>query len=186
MYKIGILSLIVLLAAISACVPSLHQLYTEDKTVFEPALLGTWITEDGKDTCIMQEAGDETKYYDMNYSQEGVAANLEGHLMKFGNTLFLDTYPEEPAVKNDIYKTHLILAHIFSKIDLKGDTVEVAVIDDEWFRDQIASGKVKIANENQDNGFILTANTEELQKFSTDYATDEDAFPNPGIYYRLK
>lgn len=183
MRQIGLISIILALAATSACVPSLQQLYSNKVLTFEPALIGTWISEDAKDTSIISQSGDSV--YDIIYSQEGVPAKFEGHLARLNNKLFLDTYPEDPEIKNDFYKTHLIPAHMFSEIEINGDSLQFAVLDDQWLGDQLDSGSVNIGQVRIEGDIILTASTDDLQNFVAKYADNEDAFPNPAVYHRL-
>jgi hypothetical protein len=45
---------------------------------------------------------------------------------------------------------------------------------------------VKIAHERMEDGIVLTASTQELQKFFLQYAEDLKAFPDPTKFYRQK
>lgn len=183
MRQIALITIVVVISAIAACVPSLQPLYSAKVLTFEPALIGTWISEDSKDTSIISQSGDSV--YDIVYSQEGVPAKFEGHLARLNNKLFLDTYPEDLEIKNDFYKTHLIPAHMFSEIEINGDTLQFAVLDDQWLGDQLDSGSVNIGQVRIEGDIVLTASTDDLQNFVAKCSDNEDAFPNPAVYHRL-
>ena len=50
-------------------------------------------------------------------------------------------------------------------------------MDNEWLEEMIDEKKVNIAHVRLEDRIILTAPTEELQKFVLKYAEDTDAFP---------
>ena len=170
---------------ISGCLqPSLHPLFTEKDLVFDPALIGAWVGENEKETWILQKAGDHT--YDLFYEGERDSAKFEAHLVRLGKFEFLDIYPEEPDIKNGFYKSHLILAHTFSRIWRDGDTLRTAMLNPDWLKDMIARKKLKIAHERLHDWIVLTASTKELQKFILKYAEDVNAFPDPAEFHRQK
>jgi len=175
------LGLAVLMAG---CVPSLHPLFTEKDLVYDPALVGTWAEEEGEDIWIFRKSGDNA--YDLIYSQKGVPAQFEAHLVQVAEFLFLDTYPKEPHIKNDLYTIHLIPAHTFSRIWIEGDVLRLAMLDLDWLKRMIAEKKVDIAHERVDEGIVLTASTKELQEFVLKYAEDEEAFHDPTELHRQK
>ena len=50
---------VLLAAALAGCAPSLYPVYTEKDLVFEPALVGTWSTDDPKDgTWSVEKRGE--------------------------------------------------------------------------------------------------------------------------------
>ena len=180
---------------IAGCVRSLHPLFTEKDLIFEPTLVGTWVDGDGKDTWTFQKSKDKS-YTLIHFQHEhgkfmegketGDTARFEVKLGRLGNFFFLDIYPEEPTIKNDLYKIHLIPAHTFSRMWLEGDELRLSMLDNDWLKKMIAEGKVQITHEKIDGDVILTAPTEELQKLVLKYAEDTKAFPEPGKLHRLK
>ena len=175
------LGLAVLLAG---CVPSLHPLYTEEDLVYDPALVGTWTEEGGKDSWTFQKSGDNA--YNLIYTEEGVPARFDAHLVRIGEFLFLDTYPGEPDIKNDFYLLHLIPAHTFSRIRMEGHVLSYAMLDLDWLKKMISEKKVDIGHEKMEGGILLTAPPKELQGFFIKYAEDNKAFPDPRELHRQK
>jgi len=173
------LGLVVLLAG---CVPSLHPLYTEEDLVYDSALVGTWTGAEGEDTWTFRKLGDTA--YDLIYTEEGVPARFEAHLVQVGEFLFLDTYPGEPDIKNDFYLIHIIPAHIFLRIEIEGDVLRYAMLDLDWLKKMITEKKVDILHEEMEGGILLTAPPKELQAFFAKYAEDEKAFPDPQELHR--
>lgn len=159
---------------LTGCVPSLHPLFTDKDLVFDQVLVGTWVDEDGKNTWTFQKSGENV--YELVYTENEEPAKFQAHLLKLGDFLFLDVFPEEPGMKNGLYKGLLISAHGFSRIWIEGDSVRLAYLDPEWLKQMIDKKKVKIDHDFIDQGIILTAETNELQKFAVKYAEDAKAF----------
>jgi hypothetical protein len=164
------------------CVPSLHPLYTEEDLVYDPALVGTWAVEESKDTWTFRKAGD--KAYDLIYTERGVPARFDAHLVRVGEVLFLDTYPGEPDIKNGFYLIHLVPAHTFSRIGIEGDVLRYAMLDLDWLKKMIAEKETDIGHEEVDGGILLTASPKELQEFFLKYADDDKAFPDRNELHR--
>jgi hypothetical protein len=184
MRAVKLMAALGLVVLVAGCVPSLHPLFTEDNLVYDPALVGTWADQEGENTWTFQKFGDNV--YNLIYTEEGVPARFDAHLVQLGEFLFLDTYPGEPDIKNDFYLIHLIPAHIFSRIEMEGDTLRYAMLDLDWLRDMISEEKVSIGHEKVDGGILLTATTAELQEFFIKYADDDKAFSDPTELRRKK
>ena len=159
---------------LTGCVPSLHPLFTDKDLVFDQALVGTWVDEDGKNTWEFRKSGENA--YELVYTENEEPAKFQAHLLKLGGFLFLDVFPEEPEMKNGLYKGLLIPAHGFSRIWMEGDLVRLAYLDPDWLKQMIDKKKVKIDHDFIDQSIILTAQTEDLQKFAVKYAEDAKAF----------
>ena len=163
-----------LAALMAGCVPSLHPLFTEEDLVYDPALVGTWAEKEGEDIWTFRKSGENA--YDLIYTEEGVPARFDAHLVRIGEFLFLDTYPGEPDIKNGFYLVHLVPAHTFLRIWIERDILRYAMLDLDWLKKMIAEKKVDIAHEQVDGGIVLTASTKELQEFFLKYAEDDEAF----------
>ena len=170
------------------CVPSLHPLYTEKDVTFEPILVGVWSEKDKANTWTFKKSGDNA--YELIMTQEGAPGKFEVHLVRLGELLFLDLYPEAPDIENSFYKIHLVPAHTFLgiQIDKEKDVVRLAVMKADWLEEAIDSKKVTIAHERliRDNEtiLVLTASTKALQEFVVKHAAE--AFSDPSELHRRK
>jgi hypothetical protein len=171
------------LLGLCGCVPSLHPLYTEKDRTTESDLLGTWSQADSKHTWEFESGSDES--YILTYTEKGVAAKFQANLVQLGEHLFLDLYPAEEAdVKNDLMKLHLVPAHTFARLSIKEDTVELAMMDNDWLRGKLTRKELVIPHQALIDGVVLTASTKELQAFVTKIAVDPEAFAKPSILKR--
>ncbi|MBI4428135.1 MAG: hypothetical protein HY562_03365 [Ignavibacteriales bacterium] len=180
-----ILSSFALIAActISGCLRSLHPLYTEKTLIFEQGLLGSWVDQDSSVWTFAQSG---QKSYDLIYTEKGSPGRFEARLVKLGKFTFLDIFPKEPVIDNGFYKFHLVPVHTISRVWIEEEKVRMAMLSHDWFKDQASKKKVRLAHERRENEIILTASTEELQKFVVKYADEPKAFPEPGELRRMK
>ncbi len=216
-FKIAILFFIILF--VQSCIPSLHPLWTEDTLVFEEKLLGEWFQEDSDGKFIWNFSGgfDEKKNrpedYDLIYTENKSEARFDIHLVKLGDHLFFDIYPDdldylkfedktlavplgiqgfgsgrsdEPDIHlNSLYFQHMLPVHTFAKVEFGAGEVKIFQIDMEWLGDLFEQRKVRIKHEKtSDGGVVLTAPTEDLQKFFEKYAEDPKAFMEPIVLKR--
>ena len=190
-----------LLAAIlGGCVPvmSLHPLYTEEDVIFEEKLLGTWVDDPNGPEAIWEfrrpeEA--EKEYKLIVTDEEGKKGLFATHLVKLGDRLFLDVYPDESpcADMEDPNKTEfaynsffLVPAHTFIKIDSIGPELKMRLTDDEEMETLLKEDPNAVKHEIVEGKPVLTASTKELQAFVLKYADDERLFSEEIVLSRKK
>jgi len=216
-FKIVIISFVMLF--IQSCISSIHPLWTQDKLVFEENLLGEWGQTDGNKIAYWHFSGgfDEKKDmvsgYELIHREGNSEAKFEIHLVKLGEHLFFDIFPddlenlkfenktlavplsmkgfgssksEEPDIRlNSLYVEHMLPVHTFAKVEIEKDEVRIFRFDFEWLDDLFKQRKVRIKHEETSDGqIVLTAPTEDLQKFFEKYADDEKAYLDPIILHR--
>lgn len=163
--------------ATAGCVPSLHPLYTDGDLIFDPALVGVWAEkENDNETWSFQKRGE--KAYRLVVTDDGKTGEFEAHLLRLGNTLFLDLYPEEAGLeginRNDFYKGHLLSAHTFLKVIQVEPTLQMAFIETRWLEQYVEKNPAAIRHEVVSERILLTASTKALQEFVVTHA--EEAF----------
>lgn len=112
-------------------------------------------------------------------------AEFHLHIVKLGDKLFIDLFPEEWQKNNPILAIHLMGVHTFAKIDI-GNKLEINWFDTELLQKLFDENKIRIKHE--DNGVytLLTAKPEELQKFVIKYANEDKAFSDLMKYTLIK
>jgi len=201
--KLVILSLL-FLALNSCVVKSLFPFYTNSNIYFEKKFIGNWIdTENAKweilqfQEVILKENKknkaseldtDQFRIYNkykngyvVYFEKDNTKSSFLAMPFKINNQLFLDfTAIEDNEIeelKNDLYKMHLIGTHTLAKFDFLNEN-EVAI---SWFSSKkleqlLDEDKIKIKHEQV--GFaettLLTASSEELQKFIKKYMDSKD------------
>jgi len=186
---IGILTLVM-----SGClVKSLHPFYKESDVVFNNELVGTWLDEDSATWRInpyvftkgfMQGDSTDNSYLVEMFEDSTNMSTFNVHLFKLGDKLYLDFDPIRGDRYDEMIDIHMIPAHSIARIIfVSEDEVVITWFDEDWLNDLFEENRVKIAHEviTTSEGYItkeyvLTASTDELQKFIIKYASDEDAY----------
>lgn len=174
-----------LTAALAACalltgcyVQSVHPLYSDRNSIFDPSLIGTWVAEEDEEFMFTLE--DTTRgVYTLVCDESGATARFQAVLAEIEGHRFLDIYPEDPANDNGFYRDHLMRVHSFLKLEHTADTLAVYDFDAEWLTTMTAQKQITIPHVALDGAVLLTASTTELQAFVRKYARTPEAFSEP-------
>jgi hypothetical protein len=188
MKKILLALVLVALCGVTSCIPtSVNPLYSGQDLLFDPALIGVWRGEgDSKETWAFEKAGD--KEYKFVYTEEdGKTGQFEAHLLKLGNTQFLDFFPDESGIeeinRSGFYKVHLLRTHSFLKVTRIEPALQMASLDLKWLREFLEKNPKAIRHhkigEGDDAQIVLTDSTPELRKFVEKHLKTEGAFGEP-------
>jgi hypothetical protein len=107
---------------------------------------------------------------------------LQPHLAEVGEGLYasLVSMPQASAGNaGNSYQLHLIQGQWVFRVWLEGDTLRLADLDEDWFKEAVSTGKVEIGHEEVNDTLVLTASTADLRAFLQEYAGDAGAFPEP-------
>jgi|SRR6185295_1561313 len=173
---------------LAGCVPSLNPLYTEKDLVFEAALVGTWAEQDdSQETWGFEKSGE--KQYKLVINENGKTGEFEVHLLKLGNTLYLDFFPESDGLKdskrNDFYLSHFVPGHMFAKVTQVEPALRMAMLNPDWLKKLLEKNPKAIDHQGiGDERIVLTASTAELQKFIV--ANTGEAFGDPATLKRVQ
>jgi len=195
--------LIITLFVVS-CIPSLYPLYRDKDLIFDSRLLGLFSTEGdmmGGDTwefdslnwSLENKSGNEWnqfrsgKTYKLIDWEDSNKAEFAVHLIKLKGNYYLDFFPVKYDIPHVMLEMQLIPAHIFGKVEFVNNNIVMNWFDGEFLTNMIDSNKVKISHKMLENSILLTANTEELQKFVKKYGDNPRAFLNqdPDTMYRI-
>jgi hypothetical protein len=173
---------LVALITLISCAPvlSLHPWYTDKDVVFEPGLLGTWIDPTGDSTTVvfakLNDKAYEVTLWDPS-KKVSTAQSFEAHLVKLGDHLFLDAVQDGIKVEGDDVAVLAVSGHMFGRVAFAGDSLKLSFFDDEWVQKSLKAGTISIRHEDLDSGdIVLTATTQELQKFALDHVNDDNAY----------
>nr|NQU93150.1 hypothetical protein [Bacteroidota bacterium] len=170
---------------LSGCIPSIHPLYTEDDIVFKSELLGTWYEK--ADTRWVFEKHGENQYL-MTYvedhevlSDSASVSDFVVTLLKLDDTYYLDLYPGENDQINfsSLLISTLLPTHIFAKVEFIEEFFTIRFFNRDWLENLLEQNRIRIAHEKTPDYTVLTASTEELQKFVKKYADVKEAYNTP-------
>jgi hypothetical protein len=175
--------------------PSLNALATDETTVTDDELVGTWVdvNKDDSATYVVTDAGKST-YHLKCMPKEAGKHPLEFSFLicKLADTRFIDltvTKADGEALGNK-YGTTVVPAHAFMKIKRTRDELKVWQVKDEWLKDGLKSGEIKLAHAavtkpgEEDGTYVLTGPTAELQRFFRQNAESEELFDKEMTFQR--
>jgi hypothetical protein len=195
-----LVTLILIILAVS-CIPSLYPLYRDKDLLFDTRLLGLFNTEgnmigdiggdtwefDRLDWQTENKSGNEWnqfrsgKTYKLIALEDEKRAEFAVHLIKLGKNYYLDFFPVKYNIPHVMLDMQLMPAHIFGKIEFVNNNIVMNWFDGDFLTNMIDSNKI------MDDNILLTANTEELQKFVRKYGDNPRAFldQDPDTMYRI-
>ncbi len=197
-----------LAALLSGCVPifSINPLYSEKDVVFKEELLGVWADPNSPEGAWEFKRDDESKnayqlIVDIGDDAKGL---FDAHLVDLKGQLFLDVYPAqkgfeqtmeglEEKVKDPnstvwpLNFAFLVPVHTFIKVDSIEPMLTMRLTDDDLMKKLLEQDPkaVKHAVLDEDR-FVLTASTKELQAFVLKYADGDKLFEKPSVLKRTK
>jgi len=200
MKKIQIVSFIFLLLFFSGClVRSIHPFFTDEDIVFDEAILGQWYDEDSLSWQIsryehiggfLDNSAESDDSYRLEFiDDEGRKNIFNAHLFRLGDSLYFDFCPLfEDGLEDSFYSYHLVPSHSLARLSFLSDKkMIIKWFHEEWLRELLSEDRVKIKHEVfsrnpllQTESYLLTASTEDLQKFILKYADHPEAFDADG------
>lgn len=194
----GLSALCIMSLVLSGCITSVHPLFTRHDLIFRPELLGSW--QEGDE--IMTFKGIDSTYYSIQDVDKADTVQLIGSLGKLGNHYFLDiTIDPDDKKLNGLDGAFLFPVHIFFKVSFENDqlTMNAFAFSSDWLAKLIRERRIRIKHEvenpyysqqifdkAENDQVLLTASTEELQKFVIKYADEPKAFENnPSEFKRI-
>ena len=186
-------SILAMLAMSSCLVSSLHPFYKEKDKVFNPALVGAWMDSDSciwtieknmtSDYFLGPEYSDST-YRIAYYEDEGKVGYFVGTLFTLKEIQYMDFYPDpdEDHCTSDFIAANHFPTHTLARIGTDHEGIMLYWYGEEWLNDLFEQNRIRIQHESVEispdfTRHVLTAPTEDLQKFITKYANS----PKTGI-----
>ena len=194
MKKHNIILIGIVAIAISSCfVKSLHPFYKESDVEFKNELLGTWLDEDSATWRInpyvftkgfMEGDSTDNSYLVEMFDDSTNMSTFNVHLFRLEDKLYVDFDPIRGDRYDEMIDIHMIPAHTIARIDfVSEEEVVIAWFEQDWLKGLFEENRVKIdhevirtAEENFTKEYVLTASTDELQKFIIKYGSIEDDY----------
>ena len=191
---------------LSSCLKTLHPIFTIKDIVYEPKLLGTWVTsEDGNkgpdvttetgQAIITNLAGDNT----IELPEKIAAIKHKGYLVSFrdkqgnateqyiaflarvGQHLYFDYFPADKKgnkTADEFFSSHFLKMHTSYRVEISKDgSFELSQLDESHVTKLIDEKKIRISHEKDAKGIIvITASTDELQQYLIKYGDEPGAY----------
>jgi hypothetical protein len=198
----------------SCTIFSLNPLYNEEDLLEMPKVLGLWEDADEEKQFISFERLEDKKYvfkymeadkqtvidvYSGNISADSINENLkvlkeqtisfEAGILEVGDHYFIDLYPYYAEGENDeeyYLWRNFIPTHAFLKFEWENDALVLYMFSYDRLQELFEQNRIRIRHQQFDDYIVITASTDELQKFIRKYADDEKAFEDPEKYVKIK
>ncbi len=183
-----VLFILGLTGIVVSCIPSLYPLYRDKDLLIDNKLEGLYETGENEywkirrlDPDFDKLIGDWKQYnsgytYKLSVREDDKMEEFALHLLELGNDLYLDFFPVDYEIRHGFLDMHLVPAHIFAKAELTDQALILHFFDMAWLEELIESNRIKISYVELNYRNLLTARTEELQKFITKFANDSTTF----------
>jgi hypothetical protein len=177
-----------MLAMTSCLVSSLHPFYKEKDKIFDQVMTGSWMDED---SCLwtiepnmvsesfMGEQVPDQSYLITYYEEEDQAGTFIGTLFMINGITYVDFYPEpdEEHCVTELTCWHHFPTHTLARVQYNSDSILLYWFGEEWLNDLLEQNRIRIKHETEEvytdySRHLLTASTDELQKFIRKYAND--------------
>lgn len=116
-------------------------------------------------------------FYETTYEGSRDTTLFVGSTIQLEGNYYLDLFPNKKMEK--LVSNHLYPVHTFSKISIDDNKLRMDFFDHEWLRDLILNNRIRLKHEpigEFSQGILVTASTEELQKFVAKYGNEERAY----------
>jgi hypothetical protein len=168
-----------------SCVPSLNPYYTEDTTIFDPALVGTWGEPGKTDESWKFESVDNKGYkITLTSKEDGKIKQciLDGCLTRIGNSLYLDIYANgEEAKKIEIAECYgaFVPSHGLIRILQINPSLHMSLMNLDRLKEILEKNPTAIKfvrPEDDDSGIFFIDTTDNLRNFIKTYGDTNDLF----------
>lgn len=179
--------LILALASMSGClVSSLHPFFKQEDKFFEESMVGNWIDGDSDIWTIepnMVSAGfmqgeNHDSSYVITFYEDNTKSILQGTLFQLNEVAYVDFLPDpsEEHHKADMTTWHHVPVHTLARVQYNKDSIMLYWYGDEWLNELLEQNRIRIKHETVESADydrqLLTADTDELQKFLKKYANN--------------
>jgi hypothetical protein len=171
---------------------SVHPFYTDKDVFFEEKLLGEWREvgkEEGEGTTWTISKGESPKAYSIKIADKETKLECDGHLFKLADTQFLDLYSRNRSVLD-------MPAHTLFRVRELEKTFKLQLLSLGWMKDRLQLHPKEISHvlssdpehpDEADKGeFVLTASTEQLQKYVKEHMNEGGFWEEPGELKKIK
>jgi hypothetical protein len=172
----------------SGClVSSLHPFFKEEDKYFDTTMVGYWMDGDSAIWTILPNLRNEriggpekndSTFRITYYEDDTHYSILAGTLFRLNGVDYVDftPHPDEDHCTSDMTSYHHVPVHTLARVQYCRDSILLYWYGDDWLNDLFEQNRIRIKHETvyafDYDRHVLTAGTDELQKFIMKYAND--------------
>lgn len=180
-----LVALAVLFVAGTGClpVPSLHPFVTEEQAIAVPGVVGEWADS----TTRLRFTLERGAVYKITFPDSGEAAPFfRVRFARLGGRLFADVAMDAGSQPGGDPAPWLWPMHTAFRVDVAGDSLRLAFLDDEWIAGALDRRDVRVRHERPSDGIVLTEGTPGLQAMLRRIANVDAAFDTVAKFLRRR
>jgi len=176
-------------------VGSIQPLETGEPLMESANLRGKWVTTNGnsQEEYFQVDSATSDVYFVSSLKPNGKLQVLyEVSLVQVGKYTFMDaafSEAESGDEHRDARDMRVLPVHFIGRVWIKGDTLQLGLLDYEWLEKMISGEKVKLPftvhQGNNESLLLLTADSDKLAEFVREYAEGPDAFSMIVTFHRV-
>lgn len=186
-----LIAVVIIGLMVSGClVKSLHPFYTDKDIVFRKDILGSYTDQDKGTWTIEQNLqkgtfGEKSKltnsYLLKLVDEKNRKATFMGVLFQLDNHLYVDFYlitGNDEEAETELYALHVVGVHTVARLKIDKTDLHIMWYNEKWLGELFEKNKIRLAHEKLEgsDNIVLTASTNDLQKFMQKFANDPNAF----------
>lgn len=202
--RIVLFIVLILAFVLPGCVYSLYPIYTDNDLVYDNKLEGVWSSYGDKNVWKFEnllqhelapykdkaERAEKEKFkktyinsktYLLSYTEKGDTRSMYANIARLGDNMFLDLFPDPNNLKDCPFEDQYVPVHTYAKLKMIGNRLEFYFFDSEFLYKLLDQNTARIKHESFNDYKIITASTDELQKFVVKYANKKELFMAPMI-----
>lgn len=191
MKKIALAVMVAAAGILAGCVvTSVYPFYTSKDLVFDQALVGEWSKSSPSDNERWKFEPDGDQAYKVTYTSDDKPSAMRGHLFKLEGQTFLDLFPED--VKDETLPPP-IPSHMLLRVLEVTPTLRMAPLNFKWLSELLEKDPKALRHhltpeggKPDDRRLVLTADTQELQRFVIKHLKTEAAWEDAFELQRVK
>lgn len=153
---------------------SLNPFVTGEQAVMDPALLGLWTDQEGKDTYRISQDG--TGYSIRYASDSSDVYQFKAHLMVAGDVKLLDLV----SANEDAFQ---IAVDTPVRVWIEGSTLRVAFLQSDWLKEQAVKQLPTVPAKDRT---LITGPGEAVRNFLAKFGADPKAGDEPEVLHRVQ
>jgi hypothetical protein len=173
---------VVALAATGCLQRSLNPLLAKPDAPIDARFIGEWTS--GDTTWSVTKTSDKDvfegrEFFEVKISRKKASAVLAAWAGAIGPATFINFFPESDSVHLplDFFKAHLLETHSFGRIWIEDNKVRLRLLQSEWVEKASKEKRLDLAVGGWPDGHsVITASTDDLQRFARAHADDREAF----------
>jgi len=169
------------------CVQSVQPFVKESQATYEPGIVGIW--SDGQGATADIQGDTAAKSYKATFTdKDGKVGHFNLRLGAIDGQMIVDVAPAELDLDkvSDVYMIHLLPLHSFLLLDRDGTEFKLRSMNDGWLGAELKDHPDALAHVTQgEDRIVLTASTDELQKFIVANIKTPKAFGEPNELKRV-